>query len=518
MISPVTPTEAPAHSPRRGLLLEATVFVVGMGTLGAEIAAARLLAPWFGASTIVWANTIATVLVALSIGYALGGRWADRHPTMAGLSRIVLIAAALLAVVPYVSDPFLRLSVTAFDRLSLGTFAGSLVGVSVLVAVPLLLLGMVSPYAVRLKLDRVSDTGKTAGRLSSIATVGSLVGTFGAALLLIPLVGTRRTFLIYALALALVALPGLNRRWPGFVTVAVMAVLLVLPTGIVKVAAGRAVIEERETEYQYARVLEDGSGTRTLELNEGQAVHSVYRPGTYLTDLYYDELVALPFASSGFMGARPRVAILGNAAGTTARAIGHFAPATRISGVEIDPVVTALGREYFDMSAPHLTTYADDARPWLRKHRTRQDVIVIDAYRQPYIPFYLTTREFFSLVRDRLAPGGIVAVNVGHPVDSPDLEKALAATMRAVFGADRVFRDPAEPTNTMLLATTTDEDPAQTLRSRTGLPADLQATVTATADRLAPALRGGPVYTDDRAPVEWLVDLSLADVARTGNR
>src|SRR5918996_6131160 len=126
--------------------IELLVFVVGMSTLGAEIAAARLLAPWFGASTIVWANTIAVVLVALSIGYAVGGRFADRDPRPAGLARVVLVASALLAVVPFVSGPFLHQAVRAVDELSAATFVGSLFGVGALLALPLVLLGMVSPY------------------------------------------------------------------------------------------------------------------------------------------------------------------------------------------------------------------------------------------------------------------------------------------------------------------------------------------------------------------------------------
>ncbi len=123
----------------------------------------------------------------------------------------MLTASVLLAIVPFVSGPFLRLAATAVDRLSAAIFVGSLVGVGVLLAVPLLLLGMVSPYALRLAVDSVDATGRTAGRLYAISTVGSLVGTFLAALLLIPFVGTRRTFLIFALALALAAVPRLAR-------------------------------------------------------------------------------------------------------------------------------------------------------------------------------------------------------------------------------------------------------------------------------------------------------------------
>src|ERR1700712_5935019 len=184
-----------------------------MASLGAEIAPARLVAPWFVASTIVGANAIAPVLVALSIGYALGGGLADRNPTISGLSRWAVLAAALLALVPFVSGPLLRQSTTAFAELSGGLFIGSLLGVGVLIAVPVLLLGMVSPYAVRLKVDQVEDTGRVAGRLYAVGTLGSLTGTFLAALLLIPVVGTHRTFLLFALVLALPAIPGLGPAW-----------------------------------------------------------------------------------------------------------------------------------------------------------------------------------------------------------------------------------------------------------------------------------------------------------------
>src|ERR687895_1305368 len=193
--------------------LELLVFVVGISTLGAEIAAARLMAPFFGDSTIVWANTIAIVLVALSIGYWFGGRLADRHPNLRGLCILVVVASVLLGLVPFVADPFLSLSVDAFDTLSVGVFAGSLFGVLALVAVPVLMLGAVSPWAIRLKLHAVEDSGETAGRMYAISTVGSLLGTFLAALLLIPLLGTQRTFLTFALALAVVAALGLGRRW-----------------------------------------------------------------------------------------------------------------------------------------------------------------------------------------------------------------------------------------------------------------------------------------------------------------
>src|SRR3954447_16785946 len=308
--------------------LAAVVFVVGSASLGTEIAAARLLAPYFGASTTVWANTIATVLVALSIGYWLGGRLAARHPLQRHMCALVLVAAVGLAAVPFVARPFLDAAVGALSSVSAGAVLGSPLGVLVLVAGPVLLLGAVAPYAIRLSLEEIASSGSIAGRLYAISTAGSLVGTFVSALVLIPFVGTRRTFLVFALALALVAALGMRRRW--LLVPLALAALIALPVGQIKAggADGGRVVYEADTQYQYARVVQGADGTRALELNEGLARHSRYRPGSYLTDDYWDGFLVDPRA----VQERPprRLAILGNAAGTTARAYGHYFPGTRI--------------------------------------------------------------------------------------------------------------------------------------------------------------------------------------------
>src|SRR5918992_2514251 len=422
------------------------VFVVGTGSLGAEIAAVRLLAPYFGASTIVWANTIGIVLVALSIGYWLGGRMADRHPNMRGLCLLALTAAGLLALVPFAADPLLDVAVDALDEISAGAFVGSLVAVLVLVAVPVLLLGAVSPYAIRLAVSKVEEAGTVAGRLYALSTAGSLLGTLVSALLFIPLVGTRRTFLIFALAISVIAVWGLRPVRRYALAPAAIAALIALPVGTLKADTdgdGR-VIHEAETEYQYARVVERDDGSRRLEL---------------------------PFAS--LVEPPRRVAILGNAAGTTSRAYEEFFPRTRVDGVEIDGELSDIGRRYFDMNNPRLHLYHEDARPFLRRIDADYDVISVDAYRQPYIPFYLTTVEFFESVRDHLRPGGVLIVNVGHPREHNDLEKVLTATIGEVF--PHVLRDPIEPTNTLLIA------------SRVTLSADRIYDV---LDELPPALQG----------------------------
>jgi spermidine synthase len=488
--------------------LYVVVFCVGISTLGAEIAAARLLAPFFGASTIVWANTIATVLVALSIGYWLGGTVADSRPSIEALCRCVLLGACLVALVPLAAQPFLSISVEAFDEINIGAAVGSLVGVLALVAVPVLVLGTVAPWAIRLRVASVEDSGRTAGRLYALSTVGSLIGTFAAALLLIPLLGTQRTFIVFALLLALSAASALPTRYA--LVPAAIAALLALPPGVTKGVADGRVLHERETEYQYARVIERGDGERRLELNEGQGFHSVYRPDSVLTGNVWDGYLSLPFA---VLDAPPRsLAILGNGAGTTVRAYGRFFPQTAIDGVEIDPDLTELGRLYFGLRGrPGLRLVHDDARPFLRRTDRRYDAIFVDAYRQPYIPFYLTTSEFFALVRERLNPGGVLIVNAAHAEGSRELEKVLAAGVRSAF--PHAAAHDMTKISTLIVAGHRPPEGGSVLAAARTVPAELRDLFARTAAGLRPAIVGETVYTDDRAPVEWLIDRSIVSYA-----
>ncbi len=489
--------------------LYALVFVVGTASLGAEIAAARLMAPFFGASTIIWANTIGVVLVALSVGYWLGGRMADRRPEVRSLCLVVLVAALLLAVVPFVARPFFDVSVDALDEIEAGAFIGSLVGVLALIAIPVVLLGTCAPWALRLAVSDVEHAGRVSGRLYAISTVGSLTGTMLAALVLIPLVGTQRTFLVFALALALVASIGLGWRFVALPVV--LAGAIALPVGTVKAVDEGRVLYEAESEQQYIRVTEEPDDDRILELNEGHAVHSILPARGYLTADYWDSFLVLPLAGDP----RPpeRIAVLGNAAGTIARQYGHFWPGTEVDAVELDPELTEVGYRFFDMgSNPRLTVYDEDARPWLRSSDDKYGLIVVDTYRQPYIPFYMVTKEFFELARDHLAPGGIVAVNVGHPQGNDEFEQVLGRTMAEVFPT--VLRDPAEQTNSLLIA---GEGPTSAARleraARARLHGNLRKLALIDAARMAPRIPGGTVYTDDRAPVEWLVDRSILGYA-----
>ena len=484
------------------------VFVVGIATLGAEIAAARLMAPFFGASTIVWANTIGVVLVALSVGYWLGGRLGDRYPNVRRLCLTMLGAAILLALVPLVAQPFFEISVGALDEIEAGAFVGSLFAVLFLIAIPVGLAGTCAPWAIRLSVADVEHAGAVAGRLYAISTVGSLLGTMLSALLLIPLLGTQRTFLAFALMLAIVAAVGLG--WRAAVAPIAVAAAMAIPVGTVKATDEGTVLFETDSEHQYIRVIAQPDGDRALELNEGQATHSLLRPGSFLTGNVWDGYLVVPFTVLSEPPAR--MAILGNAAGTTARAYGHYFPETQVDGVEIDPELEEVGREYFDMASnENLTVHNEDARPWLRRSEGGYDVIMVDAYRQPYIPFYLATREFFELASERLAPGGVVIVNAGHPEGNDDLEKVLSATMAETFSS--VLRDPIEPTNTLLIGAMAPASSANLQRAAEEFPPELRAVAQLEVTRIAQRLPGGAVYTDDKAPVEWLIDRSILGYA-----
>jgi len=496
---------------RRGsLALGALVFGAGIGALATEITASRLLAPYFGSSTIVWANLIGIVLAALALGYWLGGRIADRRPQPALLGFIVLGAAVFVAAIPFVAKPFLDVTVEGLDEASAGAVVGSFVAVLLLCAPPVVLLGMVSPFAIRLAVSSIETAGAVAGRLYALSTAGSLLGTFLPAIVLIPAIGTQRTFLVIAALLAVSSCFLLGARW--LVVAVALAALVAIPPGTVKAQEG--VLHEETSYHQFIQVVEEEDGRRLLYLNEGVAVHSVWRPDSVLTGGVWDAFLALP----PLLG-RPleRVAILGNAAGTTARALGVYYPEAEVDGVELDPAVSDVGRRWFGMEDnPRLAVHDADARPFLRSTEERYDLIVVDAYHQPYVPFYLATREFFELVRARLAPGGIVALNVAKVPDDERLVRAIGRTLATEL--PQVLEWPALRFNTIVLGLTEPLSSAEIReRLREGPPAIAPLRELLARD-VRPLVSSGRAWTDDRAPVEWITDRMIISYAAEGGR
>lgn len=496
----------PVSLQRLGLL----VLVAGAGSLGAEICASRLLAPYFGSSTVVWANLIGVVLAALSVGYWLGGKLADRRPDPLLLGWLVATAGALIAVTPFVARPLLDATVAQLDEASVGAALGSFLGVALLFAPPVALLGVAAPFAIRLAMDTVESAGAVAGRLYALSTLGSLVGVFVPALIAIPLLGTQRTLL--AIAALIGAVAALFAGWQALAVTVAALLLAAVPPGVIKASAG--LLHEEESRYQYIQVREQPDGARVLQLNEGVAVHSIWRRGEVLTGGPWDAPLALP----PLLGRPLRsVAILGNAGGTTSRALGRYYPAARVDGVEIDPAVTRVGRDWLGLADnPRLVTHDADARPFLRRTTRTFDLVLVDAYRQPYVPFYLATREFFALVRSRLAPGGIVALNVATVPGDNRLVDAVGGALASEL--PQVLRWPALRYNTFLLGFAAPlGESERASRLRTG-PADLEPLRRLLARDAVPVRPADNPWSDDRAPVEWATDRMILGYAVSGGR
>jgi spermidine synthase len=422
----------------------------------------------------------------------------------------VLVAALAIVVVPFVARPFLDATVSELDDASVGAAVGSFVAALALFAVPVTLLGTVSPFAIRLDLSSVERAGATAGRLYALSTVGSILGTFVAAIVAIPLVGTQRTLIGTAALLALAGGLLLGVRWQ-LLTVA-LAALLAVPPGAVKSARG--LLYEGESQYQYIDVRERDDGSRVLELNEGVVANSLWYPDSVLTGGEWDMFLVVPPLVPHPVR---RVLVLGNAGGTTARALAALYPGVAIDGVELDPKISEVGRRFFGLGrVPRLRVITADARAYLRSTSRRYDLIAIDTYRQPYIPFQMTTREFFALVRGHLTPGGAVALNVARVPHDRGLLDSIGTTMRAELGQAWVW--DALRFNSLLFGFASPVTRADLVRRVGEVPEPLRVLVTPFRREVARATERGDVLTDDRAPVEWLADRAIVSYVARGGR
>ena len=249
-----------------------------MTTLGIEFAASRLLGSVFGTSNLVWAAIIGLILIYLTVGYYLGGMWADKYPSYDVFYTILVWGAFTAGIVPFVARPVLIAAADAFDQLQVGVLLGAFSAVLVLLIIPITLLGMVSPFAIRLVLTNSQEAGRTAGKIYAISTLGSFLGTFTPDLLLIPWLGTRLTFVVFV-TLCCISLIGLKLHsgWRSVLKWIWMPVLIILMgviwgSGPIKETANQ--IYEKESSYNYIQVLEK-NGYRYLRLNEGQGIHSI---------------------------------------------------------------------------------------------------------------------------------------------------------------------------------------------------------------------------------------------------
>ena len=407
--------------------IQIVIFITGGAVMVLELLGTRILAPYLGLSLYVWTSVIGIILAALSIGYALGGRLADKNPNIQTLRKIIFWAAATFLLLTLIKD------ITPLLMVRLGALEGSLIASLILFLPGSLLLAMVSPYAIKLKLNKLTQTGRTAGDLYAFSTAGSIAGTFLAGYVLIP--NFQTSTILIALAIILFGTAFLLKPFKTLNTIKIA--LLIIGAGLMaqKIERSKNLIASIPSAYAQISVADvDFNGRRARILLTDSEVDS----GMYLDS---DELVfeyTKLFNLDEYFHPRPeRALLLGGGAYSMAKDFLRRFPESSIDVVEIDPKITAAARQYFNLeNTPRLTTFHEDGRTFINKRAAKYDIIYNDTFSSYYaIPYQLTTRQAIEAMFDNLAPDGVVLVNIISALDGPmsDFFKAEYKTFQSIF-------------------------------------------------------------------------------------
>ncbi|MBI4836269.1 MAG: fused MFS/spermidine synthase [Candidatus Abawacabacteria bacterium] len=398
-----------------------TTFISGMSLMALEINASRILAPYFGTSLFVWSSIIGIVLLALSIGYYFGGKMADKYPRSEMLYGILWAVGIWMMVLPWLSTFLLNLITQ--QGISVSLLISAIVISIVLFLPPCTLMGMVSPYVLKLYADHFKELGREAGTLYAISTLGSLIGTFLPSLVTIPLIGSLRTTLFFACVLLITATIGLGKKW--LIVFPIIAALLLI---FAKPAVTNAyTVYQTESSYGYIHVY-DHNDIRFLQLDAPYGVHSIKRADSLFTQNYWDYYTVIPY----YLPVE-KTLLLGVAGGNISTLLSHYFPQMQITGVEIDPAIIKTAQQYFDLDKPNLKLVEQDARSFLHQTDEDYDLIIMDAYHNLNIPVHLSTKEFFAEAKSHLTNNGLLAINVAHSGPGSKLDSYLAATLHSIF-------------------------------------------------------------------------------------
>jgi len=464
------------------------IFVAGAASIAVEIAGLRLLAPLFGSSLPVWGTAIATVLAGLAIGYAKGGRLAQREPTKELVFRLAALGATLFLWMP-----------TAFalaHRLpALGAFALAYLALFF----PSVIFGLLSPLIVQTEANRKNQpAGQVAGRVSAISTIGSLVGILLPSFITIPLLGTQATVWLFAgLLLAFCAAHFLifSRL---FLSVLALAAAAVGSTPLLQ-PQDPTIIFAAETQHQYVTVRQTNTARR-LSYDADLGTQSIITNSLY-ADGYWDYLAALP-ALLPHANDNISVLVIGAAASTTERQLQRFWDTIknpRFTSVELDGDLFPIADAYFD--PPERRQVTADGRRFMTTDTGAYDMIVVDVYaREMTVPFHVATKEFFDAARHRLTPAGIVAININALSADTLWVRSLARTLSASFPELRLVEVPRS-CNWLLLASEAQLDTANLATQN--LPPALTPLLPTLQSATAPRT-DGLLLTDDRSPTDLL--------------
>ena len=427
---------------KKSTLYTISAFVSGAAVMAIEMSATRLLAPYFGNSLYVWTNVIGLIMMALAAGYYCGGRLADQKPKASIYFSLIFLTGAWALVIPFVSGPFFAIITRSFSNLAEVVRIGSFVAVAFLFVFPLFLLGMIVPFTVKMVLVHVEEAGTVSGKISMISTLGSLVGTFLPAFVLIPVLGTTKTFVCIGIVLMLLAAFGL-RKWI-FVIIALASIgffWLVPP-----VFAHDSIIYAKDSPYGFVFVTEDEEGVRRLHVNNPIGTQSLYDPASPLAPepYYYSYFGVLP----AMVETPQTVLILGHGGGSFTRIFNAYYPELSVTGVEIDPTMTEAAELTMGLLDATVEIVYADARTYLLNTEKNYDLILVDTYQTSSIPAHLATHEFFELVHSRLNEGGLVALNASSA--SGDFLNSLVKSVDIHFDQMAAYAVP-NSTNSMIL-------------------------------------------------------------------
>lgn len=495
-------------SPNSNKFLLLVSFISGMSVMAMEISASRLIAPHYGNTLFVWTNVIGVVLVALSLGYYYGGKLADKKPNIQTLLKPLLLAGIIFLIVPWVINPLANaitkqtITVSSTNLI----FTGSLLVMLILFAFPTFLLGMISPFVIKLFETDGKHLGEMAGSVFAISTIGSIIGTFSPTLWLIPTFGTRTTITIFATLLVVLSAYGLvQKKLRSF-----LIFFLIFPFVTANTQAFKAhdnTILEDESIYQHIEVKMDKLQNVYLQFNEGSGIQSVYRPAHKLSGFYYDYFLPLIY----FLDDQDtkEIAIIGLAGGTLSTELSHyFGDEIHIDGVEIDQKVIDIAKKYFNIENPQLAIHNLDGHIFLKYNDKKYDLIVIDAYaEQFYIPWNLTTQEFWQTVQNSLKENGIAAINVNAVSMESPLLIAITNTIAKIFPYTYIAKVSGDGGyNHMVYASNSALD-LNSLPALTKNPELFQFALSISAK--TEVFQHDPnqmILTDDHAPIELMTD------------
>jgi len=424
----------------KNLFLYLLVFISGAAVLAIEILGTRILGPFYGVSLYLWSALITVTLAALSVGYATGGRWADRGATMYRLCLIIAGAGAWLLLIPWTKQPILLLAEPLGLRFSV------LLASFILFAPPLTLLGMVSPYAIKLRAKDLKEVGSTTGNIFAISTIASVISALLTGYFLIPNVGVRVLTLTTGFLLLVSASIGLTSRLNSKLRALVaMMILLAGAVAISKVPRNhadpdRGLISVNQSPYGEIRVLEM-EDTRYLIIDGG--VHSMVNASNWKSNYPY---VAVMDLTRFFFDNPGKLLLIGLGGGSIVKTFASNG--WDVDAVEIDPVVTKIALKYFGLNPSEAKIFHMDGRRFLFTHKEKYDLIIMDAFGSSSIPFHLVTEESFGLIASRLKEDGILAINIEAIGWRDEIVKSLATTLKQHF--DEVLALPiSEPPNTL---------------------------------------------------------------------